>query len=83
MWTGSLDNGRPDTYLLGSSEVMTGNPYVDTGWLKTGNQRSRDESYPLYALSTAITLPIPEPSSLILAALGLIGLAACGWRQKR
>jgi len=27
--------------------------------------------------------PIPEPSSLVIAALGLIGLAAWGWRRKR
>ena len=26
---------------------------------------------------------VPEPSSLILAALGLIGFAAWGWRRKR
>ncbi|HEY2894145.1 MAG TPA: PEP-CTERM sorting domain-containing protein [Pirellulales bacterium] len=26
---------------------------------------------------------VPEPSSLVLAALGVIGLAACGWRRHR
>ena len=26
---------------------------------------------------------IPEPSSLVLAALGLVSLAACGWRRRR
>ena len=29
------------------------------------------------------TISVPEPSSAILAALGLIGLAAWGWRRKR
>jgi hypothetical protein len=76
VWTGSLDNGRGDTYLLGASEGMTGNPFeVGTGWLKTGNQRNRDEVYPLYALSSPITVPVPEPSSLILLAIGALCMA--------
>ncbi len=29
------------------------------------------------------TISVPEPSSAILAALGLIGLAAWGWRRRK
>jgi hypothetical protein len=76
VWTGSIDNGRGDTYLMGSSEVMTGSPYMDTGWLKTGVQRGRDEQYHLYALSSPITVPVPEQSTFVLGGLGALGLLA-------
>ena len=32
---------------------------------------------------TFLLTPVPEPSSLVLAALGLIGLVAWGWRRTR
>ena len=82
VWTGSLDNGRGDTYLMGASEAMTGNPYVDIGWLKSGNQRNMDELYPLYALSSPITLPVPEPSTIALGGLGALGLLAVARRAR-
>lgn len=37
----------------------------------------------LLSYGTASIVPVPEPSSFVLAALGLIGLAAWGWRWKR
>jgi hypothetical protein len=36
-----------------------------------------------FADVTAVTFLIPEPSTLLLAALGLLGLAFCGRRRKR
>ena len=30
-----------------------------------------------------IAVPIPEPSTVILAAIGLVGLAAYGWRRRK
>ncbi len=30
----------------------------------------------------AISIPVPEPASATLSALGLIGLAVCGWRRR-
>jgi hypothetical protein len=29
------------------------------------------------------TISIPEPSTVILAAIGLVGLAAFGWRRRK
>lgn len=40
-------------------------------------------SVPIQVDGTFTYQCVPEPSSLILAAFGLIGLAAWGWRKKR
>jgi hypothetical protein len=37
----------------------------------------------VYAMSDVLTVPVPEPGTLIFSALGFIGLAAWGWRRKR
>jgi hypothetical protein len=74
VWTGSLDNGHVDTYALGDPEAMTGDARAVTGYLKSGIQRPMDGLYPLYALSSPITV-VPEPSSLLLLAIGGLGLS--------
>ncbi len=40
-------------------------------------------SYPLYALSSPITVPVPEPSTLMLLLTGGAGLFAYVWRKRR
>jgi hypothetical protein len=41
----------------------------------------REDLFASYA--TRLAILVPEPSSFVLAALGLIGLAASGWRKRR
>lgn len=70
--------------------VAIGRPFrTDSAWIFSGGFSADAFSpvYPLYALSEELTAPstavIPEPSSLILFALGAVGLLGCAARRKR
>lgn len=63
-----VDGGSMYRFLSNPDGSVTPNGHLDLGPI---------------ALGGVAIFPIPEPSSLVLAALGLIGLAAYGWRRKR
>ena len=91
VWTGSDDQGFGifgATLGTGSgtntSEI--GRVALDSTWLEFGTSPQSTEILfrkPLYALSTAITLPIPEPGTILLGGFGVLALVAMGWRRKR
>lgn len=44
---------------------------------------SSSNTWPLYALSDTLTVPIPEPSTLVLFGLGFLGLVGYVYRRMR
>ena len=38
--------------------------------------------YDFYAISGVLTVPVPEPNSILLAAFRLTGLMSFGWRRR-
>lgn len=75
--TTGFDSG---TYSLTLSGGTVANVLGDTdilGWYG-------DDVYDAFYTGPAGTITIvPEPTSMVLAAIGLMGLAAWGWRRKR
>ena len=80
IWTGSTSDGSKSTlYHLGTTlyplvrlgSISTG---YYTGWLSSPLTGAHATLRPLYALSEALTVPIPEPSTGLLS---LVGLAGC------
>ena len=94
VWTGSNGDGTIDFRPLGNPGSNTGNfgsrtgnaPDTDDNWINRSDAERRQPNTNLrvYGLSETITVvspTAPEPSTLILAALGFVGLM--GTRRRR
>ncbi len=97
VWSGSNDSGTAGTLPLGEltplNDLIFG-PMVGLdvsagpGWLghhETWNYYSppNTNTLPLYALSSPITVPAPEPSTFVLLGIGTTSLVAYAWRKRR
>ncbi len=91
--TGTNTNGTKRSRHLGGSDlpdykVTIGRAHVANGqWMVVYNT-SPTNSRPIYGLSDPLTVTaggaaVPEPSTFVLAALGLLGLAWYGRRRRR
>ncbi len=76
--TGTVPNAPTDPFLIGGN--IAGSGYFD-GNIDHVRVFSFDES--MFDPETDLSLSIPEPSTITLAALGFAALAAFGWRQRK
>ena len=82
--TGSLTSGLGlPGRTLGAVFVQYGVSNLSSSdWISRSDTNNDNPTLALYALSAPITVT-PEPSSLALAAFGLVSLAAWGWRRRK
>jgi hypothetical protein len=87
-WTGSESSGQEYVIVPSGSVALgnsigaagLGNPQVSNFTWNWSGTDFKERSHPLYALSEALTAPIPEPSSLLL---GLAGVSVLLCQQRR
>jgi len=91
VWTGTRSDGlRSRGFGLGTQipgqpipTPVVGDTYdTGPGWINntTADWTTR---YPLFGLSGVLTVPTPEPSSMVLACLAVAGLAVPSLRRRR
>ncbi len=88
VWTGSdfTGTGIPGATLGGSGDAEVGQVALDGTWLQlTTDIKVAEVAYsrPFYALSSAITVPTPEPASVALALFAVAALAAVAIKKQR
>jgi hypothetical protein len=90
VWSGSYYDGTKNSpdglYPLGNADgsnfAITGRSGFAGGWV-TISLASLATQYPMYGLSEALTVaPVPEPSSMALAAFGIAAAGLAAWRRK-
>ncbi len=89
VWTGSMDDGAPfnplgtisgGTGVGGGESVGLGFSNYPASWLE-GTVAAPTNQFNLYALSSTITVPVPEPSTLALFGTGAAALFAARFRR--
>ena len=85
VWTGSSKDGLGlNGSELGSSDVRFGYSWwTGSKWIDSLADHPEINLHSLYALSEELTVPIPEPSTLVLLGVGFLGLVGYVVRRKR
>jgi hypothetical protein len=89
VWTGTVADGQIDPdgnwHPLGPfhADATVGHTqYVNEGWILGGGLDPLNELH-FYAVSGILTVPVPEPSAMILAILAATGLAVAAFQKHR
>ncbi len=91
VWTGTNYGGTPSYAPLGFfdpnftfNEITIGSTdQIDTQWIDQARYPREFYFLPLYAMSGVLTVPVPEPSTMVLAGLAAAGLAVSSLRRRR
>lgn len=79
---GAILLGSDEVFVRGRMFVSANKSTIISQWLRTTTPGS-DAAWPLGRDEFSLDISsVPEPSSFVLAALGLVALAAWGWRRK-
>ncbi len=86
VWTGTAAGGiNNGGYSLGGSQHQStaGQTNLDVWpeWFSTASLNTDVYAEPLYAVSSELTIPTPEPSTMVLACLAATGLAVSSLRR--
>ncbi len=95
VWTGTnnegdgFNPGPPDDYTLGNTinprmfAMVGSSASITNTWVESGVGDFQPTFHHLYALSGVLTVPVPEPSTMVLASLAAAGLAVPTLRRRR
>jgi hypothetical protein len=84
--TGSTEFGSafPSRYLGNGGNVRNGNPPDLGGTWASVSEAQADTPEPFYAVSQLLTVgAVPEPSTIVLAGIGIVGLLFASRRKRR
>ncbi len=84
IWTGTEYTGVPGPAPLGGTIVYLGDSSAtSSAWVDKDYNLPTLGAFPMYALSGVLTVPTPEPSSMLLAGFAAPGLAVLILRGRR